>query len=214
MIYFFVLILTLHLQGNELNLPKNEYDITSNLKLEITDKNYLLDFETFDQNGDVHVVVEIPTGTIDKWEVRKSDGALVWKKKNGFPRVVNYIGYPGNYGMIPKTMFSKGIGGDGDPLDAIILGPPVSRGSVVSVKVIGLMEMIDTGEADHKLICVAKDTHFYQLNSMDDLMENYPGVLRILKVWFSNYKGQGFVSEIQIKSAASAMDLLDNVMLN
>ena len=45
------------------------------------------------------------------------------------PREVKYLGYPGNYGMIPRTLLPKELGGDGDPLDVIVLGPAVERGS-------------------------------------------------------------------------------------
>jgi inorganic pyrophosphatase len=214
MLYLFILVLTLQLHGNELPLSRIDHNIKSNPQFELTDKNYLKDFDTFDQNGDLQVVVEIPTGTIDKWEVRKTDGALVWEKNKGIPRVVNYIGYPGNYGMVPKTIFSKLIGGDGDPLDAIVLGPPVPRGSIISVKIIGLMEMKDSKEADHKLLCVAKNTHFYTLNSINDLINYYPGVMKILKIWFSNYKGQGVITKIQIKSNNTAKNLLDKVIID
>lgn len=146
--------------------------------------------------------------------MRKEDGALVWEKINGIPRIVIYIGYPGNYGMIPNTIFSKADGGDGDPLDALILGPPVPRGSIVNVKVIGVMEMLDNGETDHKLICVSKNTHFYSLGSMNDLTTNYPGITEILKIWFLNYKGPGVISDIQIKSVDSAMSLLQNSLID
>ncbi len=50
--------------------------------------------------GLVHVVVEIPAGDIDKWEVSKPDGRMRWELRDGEPRRIRYLGYPGNYGMI------------------------------------------------------------------------------------------------------------------
>ena len=45
----------------------------------------------------IHVVVEIPAGTNDKWEVDKETGVLRWEQKNGQPRVVQYLAYPAQY---------------------------------------------------------------------------------------------------------------------
>lgn len=46
---------------------------------------------------------------------------MKWEFKKGKPRVVSYLGYPGNYGMIPKTLLSKESAGDGDPLMSSLL---------------------------------------------------------------------------------------------
>ena len=60
----------------------------------------------------------------------------MWVWINNKPRIINYLGYPANYGMIPKTLLKKENGGDGDPLDVIVLGPPESKGSIVKCKII------------------------------------------------------------------------------
>ena len=65
--------------------------------------------------GLIHFVVEIPAGTNAKWEVDKATGGLHWEQKDGRPRVVQYLAYPGNYGMIPSTSLPYEIGGDGEP---------------------------------------------------------------------------------------------------
>ena len=59
---------------------------------------------------------------------------MIWEFKDGKPRIVKYLGYPGNYGMVPKTLLPENLGGDGDPLDVIVLGPQVERGSVIKCK--------------------------------------------------------------------------------
>ena len=75
----------------------------------------------------MHGIVEIPAGACEKWEV-KLDGVMRWDMKDGKPRHVKYLGYPCNYGMVPRTMLGKELGGDGDPLDVLMLGPAVPRG--------------------------------------------------------------------------------------
>ena len=50
------------------------------------------------------------------------DGELIKLEfKNGKPRIINYIGYPVNYGFIPKTLLPTSEGGDGDQLDILVL---------------------------------------------------------------------------------------------
>ena len=73
----------------------------------VSDKNLLTDHKPVDDNGDINVVVEIPTGTTAKWEVVKPSGELNWKFSNGKPRRIKYLGYPGNYGMVPRTINAK-----------------------------------------------------------------------------------------------------------
>ena len=93
--------------------------------------NLLSDINPDFENGFVNAVVEIPSGTTEKWEVNKASGQVSWEKRNNVGRVVNYLGYPGNYGMIPQTFLNKENGGDGDPLDIVVLGPSLERGAVV-----------------------------------------------------------------------------------
>ena len=155
------------------------------------DKNFLTGYAPTFADDDIQVVVEIPAGTIDKWEVNKADGSMKWEFRNDKPRVVEYVGYPGNYGMIPQTLLPKELGGDGDPLDVIVLGPPVERGSVIKCKLIGVLNLLDRGEQDDKLIAVSTDSPLYTINSLEELNEKYKGISRIVELWFSNYKGPG-----------------------
>ncbi len=153
--------------------------------------NYITDFEPINENGDINVIVEIPAGTIEKWEVDKIYGKLTLENINDYPRKINYLGYPGNYGMIPKTLLSYESGGDGDPLDVILLGPAVARGSLIKAKLIGVIKLLDRGERDDKLIAVFPESSLYNINSLTELNTEYPGVTDILELWFLNYKGSG-----------------------
>ena len=153
-------------------------------------KNFLRDFPARADGGLVNAVVEIPCGACEKWEV-KLDGLMHWDMKDGKPRHVKYLGYPCNYGMVPRTLLGKELGGDGDPLDMLVLGPALPRGTVLPVRVIGLIKLIDAGDKDDKLIAVPQDSPLAKATSVTQLDELYPGITTILKSWFENYKGKG-----------------------
>lgn len=175
----------------------------------VGEQNLLADYSPTNPDGTVNAVVEIPTGSLAKWEVSPSDGQLRIEVKNGQPRIIQYLGYPGNYGMIPRSVLAKEQGGDGDPLDVMILGPAVPRGSLVQIKLIGVIKMIDRGDIDDKLIAVMKDTPLYSVNSMAELEQKFPGVSTILQTWFTNYKGQGKVQVLGFREQEEAQQILE-----
>ncbi len=154
-------------------------------------------------------MVEIPTGTLEKWEVDKNDGNMRHPFVNGKPRVVQYLGYPGNYGMIPQTLYAKEIGGDGDPLDIIALGASTERGVVIPCKLIGILHAIDRGEKDDKLIAVMEGSPFYEVNDIDELKEKFGGVIEILSIWLENYKGPGKMKIENISGKEKATEVLN-----
>jgi inorganic pyrophosphatase len=176
----------------------------------IGEQNFLNGYEAVFEDGDINVVVEIPTGSVEKWEVAKPSGEMKWQFVDDKPRKVNYLGYPGNYGMIPRTLLPKELGGDGDPLDVIVLGPAVERGSVIKCKLIGVLQLLDRGEQDDKLIAVLENTPFYNVNNLAELDANFNGVSEIVKLWFANYKGsgkmipQGYADEVKAREILNA----------
>jgi inorganic pyrophosphatase len=139
----------------------------------------------------VHVVVEIPAGTNEKWQVEKSTGALAWEREDGAPRVVQYLGYPGNYGIVPRTLLPRELGGDGDPLDVLLLGPAQPRGSVVPARAIAMLRLVDRGERDDKIVAVPISGPLGDARDLSLLEARYPGVRQIVETWFTNYKGPG-----------------------
>lgn len=140
--------------------------------------------------GLVNVVVEIPAGSSEKWEVDKATGHLEWERlADGQYRVVEFLPYPANYGMIPRTLLPKELGGDDDPLDVFLLGPARERGAVVPARIVGVIEAVDGGEQDDKLLAVDPDSWFAEVKTLDDLRMRFPGVVDILVKWLAHYKG-------------------------
>jgi inorganic pyrophosphatase len=140
--------------------------------------------------GCVHALVEIPTGTNEKWEVGQ-DGLMRWDIKNGRPRVVAYLGYPGNYGIVPRTRLGEELDGDGDPLDIVVIGPAARRGELLVVRMIGVIRLVDDGEKDDKILAVPLEGAFGDIEELEQLERRHPGIQVILRTWFLNYKGPG-----------------------
>lgn len=98
--------------------------------------------------NEVNVIIEIPRGSNNKYEIDKKTGLIKLDRAN-----YSTAAYPVDYGYIPQTIWD-----DGDALDAIVLTTwPLSTGILVSVRPIGVLEMIDNGESDYKVIGVPTD---------------------------------------------------------
>ena len=176
---------------------------------EIEPKHLWHSWPAFNSDGSVNAIVEIPAGTNAKWQVNKYSGQLEWEQENGKNRVVNYLPYPGNYGMIPQTLLPKEAGGDGDPLDVLLLGPELPSGALVKIKLIGMLMLRDRGEVDDKLIAVHDDSPLADVSSIDSLNSRYAGATSIIETWFRNYKGPGKIESLGFAGPDSAMAVLE-----
>ena len=146
----------------------------------------------------INMITEIPMYMTAKMEVDKSSpGNLIRQdtNKDGSPRYYSYGTTFFNYGLIPQTwedpeMMSMGYGADNDPIDVIELGnSPLQMGSITPCRVIGELELIDEGETDHKILCIAlSDPLSSQVFSMEDLEKVKPGTLDLLRDWLKRYK--------------------------
>ena len=110
-----------------------------------------------------HVVNEIPAGSFTKYEINAENGQLIVDRYVSMP-----VRYPANYGSITSS-----AGGDGDPLDALVLTrDSIYPGAVIEVRPIGVLRMVDDGEADDKIIAVptdAVDPSYADVEGIEDL---------------------------------------------
>jgi inorganic pyrophosphatase len=159
-------------------------------------------------NQNYNFFIEIPTGTKEKWEVNKLSGKLEIQETKKGKRIINFIGYPGNYGFIPQT-----ISGDGDPIDVIDLDEPGVRGSTISVKIIGGFYFKDNNETDIKLIAINPIGNFKDIKDMDELLYNHSSITAILKLWFLNYKRPGKMVFIRYINKAESDDIIEKAHL-
>ncbi|RYG00665.1 MAG: inorganic diphosphatase [Chitinophagaceae bacterium] len=125
----------------------------------------------------VNAVIEIPQGSRCKYEVDKKTGLLILDRV-----IYSSFYYPCNYGFIPQT-----LGYDKDPLDIMVLTSlPVQAMCLMEAKVIGVMGMIDGGDADDKIIAVAaNDPSVNHYNNIEELPKHFFDELRH---FFEEYK--------------------------
>jgi inorganic pyrophosphatase len=123
------------------------------------------------------VIVEIPKGSTNKYELDKETGLL------RLDRVLySAVYYPADYGFIPRTYC-----GDGDPLDALVLGQePVYPLTIVEARAVGVMRMRDEKGTDDKIVAVSvRDPSFEGYTDKSQLPAH---VLRQVQRFFQDYK--------------------------
>lgn len=148
----------------------------------------------------VNMITEIPMYMTAKMEVDKAthgNPIMQDTNKDGSPRYYSYGTTFFNYGLIPQTwedpqmIDESGLyGGDNDPIDAIELGSgPLAMGSITPCRVIGELELIDEGETDHKILCIASfDPLAKTVHTVEDLEKVKPGTIDLLRDWLKRYK--------------------------
>ena len=125
----------------------------------------------------IEAVIEIPRGSRNKYEVDHATGRVHLDRVLYTPFV-----YPVDYGYFDKT-----LGGDGDPLDALVLLEfPVFPGVVVNVRAVGVLPMEDDGGMDEKILCVpAKDKRWDHIQDINDVPQQ---TRNEIEHFFTHYK--------------------------
>ncbi|WP_028297522.1 inorganic diphosphatase [Olivibacter sitiensis] len=125
----------------------------------------------------VNAIIEIPKGSKAKYELDKDSGLIKLDRV-----LFSSVMYPANYGFIPRTYCD-----DNDPLDILVIcSVDVVPMTLIEAKVIGVMQMIDGGEQDDKIIAVAKND--MSVNYINDLSELPPHTMKEIVRFFQDYK--------------------------
>lgn len=123
------------------------------------------------------VIIEIPRGSKNKYEIDKATGVIALDRVNHTAQA-----YPFDYGFVPQTLWD-----DGDALDVVLLtSEPLLPGILVRARPVGIMHMIDGGEADEKIIAVpASDPRW---KDVQDIQSVNPHTLKEISHFFATYK--------------------------
>ncbi len=146
---------------------------------------------------EMNVIVEIPKYSKNKYEIDKATGLIA------LDRVMHSTqDYPFDYGFVPQTYWH-----DGDALDVILLTTyPLASGILVRARAVALLEMVDSGDNDNKIIAVP--TEDPRWDGVQDKGDINPHTLKELEHFFSTYKKvqnkEVTVSGVTDKSAAHA----------
>jgi inorganic pyrophosphatase len=123
------------------------------------------------------VVIEIPKGSKNKYELDKETGLLKLDRV-----LYSAVHYPADYGFIPRTFCD-----DGDPLDALVLSQePVYPLTLVEARAIGVMRMRDEKGIDDKIVAVS--VHDPAFAGYTDKMQLPAHLLLELRRFFEDYK--------------------------
>lgn len=127
--------------------------------------------------GVINVLIEIAAGSKNKYEFDKDLQAFALDRV-----LYSSVQYPYDYGFVPNTLAD-----DGDPLDGMVMiDEPTFPGCVIASRPIGMLEMIDGGDRDEKILCVPdNDPRFDQVKSLKDVA---PHRLDEIAEFFKTYK--------------------------
>ena len=127
--------------------------------------------------GILNVLIEIPGGSKNKYEFDKDLEAFALDRV-----LYSSVRYPYDYGFVPNTLAD-----DGDPLDGMVMmDEPTFPGCVIPCRPIGMLEMIDGGDRDEKILCVPdKDPRYAHVKSLKDVA---PHRLEEIAEFFRSYK--------------------------
>ncbi len=125
----------------------------------------------------VSVVVEIPKGSRNKYELDKETGAIKFDRM-----LFSSVQYPTDYGFIPDTLAA-----DGDPLDALVLvWEATFPGCLIETKPIGVFKMRDEKGDDEKILTVPVSDPLW--NHLNCLADAPPHLIKEIEHFFSIYK--------------------------
>ena len=110
----------------------------------------------------IEVIIEIPKGSRNKYEVDHETGRVYLDRYLFTP-----MAYPADYGYIDHTLAD-----DGDPLDALVITPePVFPGVTVKARPLGVFKMPDEAGGDDKLLCVIDDVRYDHYQDISDVSQ-------------------------------------------
>lgn len=159
--------------------------------------------------GVVRTVIEIPAGTSDKRQYDAATNTFPVDLREGEPRRIKFLPYPANYGFIPSTRMDKARGGDGDALDVFVLCSALPSGTVIEVEPIGIIDLLDAGERDDKVIALPADPALRTVDAKD--IRELPAAARdILVTWLLHYDPENTAQLVGVRGREDAWEAVQH----
>ncbi len=164
------------------------------------------------EDGFYHAVIEIPAGTNTKYEFDAETITYEIDQRDGKDRIIQYLPYFGNYGFLPSTLSARAKGGDGDPLDIIVLSESVPQGTIIQVIILGTIKLMDNEELDYKIIAVPADEQLnvLKVKTLSELKSQHPSILQIMEIWLTNYDSDSLEIEGWLNEVETEKYILEN----
>lgn len=148
-------------------------------------------------------VIEIPKGSKKKYELDKETGLILLDRI-----LYTSTHYPANYGFIPRT-----YGDDGDPLDVLLLcSEPLEPLTLVRAYPIGVINMIDSGRNDEKIVAIPfKDPNYNMYSDISDLPRHIFDEMRHFFTVYKNLENKTTAVD-EITPRANAVRVMDEAI--
>jgi inorganic pyrophosphatase len=151
----------------------------------------------------INVIIEIPAGSNNKYEIDKKTGLISLDRAN-----YTSSPYPFDYGFVPQTLWE-----DGDALDVVVLTTyPVALGVLVEVRPVAVIEMIDDGESDYKILGVPKsDRRWDNVKDLKDLNEHKVKEICHFFKTYKQLKKDGVEASVEIRGIKGKDEALEAI---
>ena len=125
----------------------------------------------------INTIIEINRGSRNKYEIDKETGLIALDRASHTTQ-----DFPFDYGFIPQTLWD-----DGDAMDVVLLTTfPILPGILVRSRAVALMNMIDGGDPDDKIIAVpVDDPRWDEVRGLKDINKH---TLKEIEHFYSTYK--------------------------
>lgn len=154
-----------------------------------------------DAPNEVNVIIEIPKGSNNKYEIDKATGLIKLDRAN-----YSSAPFPYDYGFVPQTLWD-----DGDALDVIVLTTfPLQTGILVSVRPVGVIDMVDSGESDYKVLAVPTEDKRWE--DVQDLADINQHTLKEFQHFLETYKAlKGKPAPVEIKGMMGKAEAIEAI---
>ncbi len=133
-----------------------------------------------------------PAGTNARFTYDAGKGKIVAHYTTPKDSLLQFLPYPGNYGFIPGTMADTARGGDGQPLDILVLAQATEASKTQEVIPVAVVHIAKPTGTDFCVIAVPSrpSERIIDVTTYAGLAKKFPAVKQILNLWFMHHDGQ------------------------